>query len=40
MFQVGLGLTIGWLFFYYLAAMLLGLPDTFHEGAFWDQGWW
>ena len=26
-----------WLFFYYTGRILLSLPDSFHEGTFWEE---
>ncbi|MCP4347351.1 MAG: rhomboid family protein [Desulfobacterales bacterium] len=29
------GITVTWLFFYYLGRILLSLPSSFHEGTLW-----
>lgn len=31
------GLWAAWIFFYYLALILLSLPSDFHEGTLWKQ---
>ena len=34
------GVWISWVFFYCMAQVLLRIPVAFHEGSFWQQGWW
>lgn len=31
------GFTLLWLFFYYLAKVLLAIPNSFHEGTVWSE---
>ncbi len=38
--QLTAGIVLSWLFFYYLGQILLSLPSEFHEGTFWEKGWW
>jgi hypothetical protein len=38
--QVGLGLCIAWLCFYFLGNTLLSIPSRFHEGSVWIDKWW
>ncbi len=33
------GTLIIWIFFYYLARILLAIPVSFHDGTFLDGGW-
>ena len=35
-----LGILIAYIVFFYLAQILLLIPTTFHEGTFWQAGWW
>ena len=35
-----LGILIAYIVFFYLAQMLLLIPTSFHEGTFWQTGWW
>ena len=35
-----LGILIAYVLFFYLAQMLLLIPTSFHEGTFWQTGWW
>ncbi len=32
------GMTLLWLFFYYLGQILISLPTAFHEGTLWQGG--
>jgi len=34
------GLWLIWVFFYYVARILLLIPTAFHEGSLWQSGWW
>ena len=34
------GIMLLYVLFYYIAQILLTLPADFHEGTFWQQGWW
>ncbi len=34
-----LGIVITWIFFYYFGQVLLSLPSSFHDGTFWNTGW-
>ncbi len=34
------GFLIIWLFFYYLAQLLLSIPSNFHDGTVWQTLWW
>jgi len=38
--QFLLGTLILYVFFYYLAQVLLALPSDFHDGTLWPSGWW
>ena len=38
--QLGTGLFLAWLFFYFVGQMLLLIPSSFHEGALWYNPWW
>ena len=38
-FQGAAGLWLAWLFFYYMARILLDLPSDFHEGSIWKDLW-
>ena len=33
------GLFTVWLVFYVLGAVLVSLPDSFHQGSVWKEGW-
>src|SRR5437588_2091772 len=37
--QFVLGLAAAWFFFYLIGEALLALPDSFHEGEFWQKSW-
>jgi len=38
--QLTAGIVLLWVSFYYLGQILLALPSAFHEGTFWEKGWW
>ena len=38
--QIGLGLCIAWLCFYFFGNTLLSIPSRFHEGTVWTEKWW
>ena len=38
--QAVAGLWLAWIFFYYLARILLAVPSAFHEGSIWKDGLW
>lgn len=33
------GVFVAWLFFYLIGAVLVALPDSFHEGTLWTRPW-
>ncbi len=37
--QFAVGLFTVWLFFYLLGALLVSLPDSFHQGTVWRADW-
>ncbi|MGD9331259.1 MAG: hypothetical protein PVJ53_08095 [Desulfobacterales bacterium] len=37
--QVAVGLLLLWGTFFYLGQALISLPDHFHEGTIWQDGW-
>ena len=36
--QLGSGLLLLWIIFYYVGSFLSQLPTAFHEGTFWEGG--
>lgn len=38
--QIGIGLCIVWLCFYFFGSALLSIPSRFHEGTVWTEKWW
>ena len=37
--QLGAGVFLAWLFFYFLGQTLLSIPNSFHEGTVWKGKW-
>lgn len=38
--QSAIGIWLIWIFFYYMARILLSIPSSFHEGTLWQEAWW
>jgi ANCHR-like B-box zinc-binding domain len=39
MTQLGLGLTVLWLFFHLIGTTLVSIPSSFHDGTVWKPHW-
>jgi hypothetical protein len=38
--QGAAGFLLLWYAFFLVGRMLLNIPSSFHEGTFWQTGWW
>jgi hypothetical protein len=34
------GFILLWFIFFWIGQILLAIPHSFHEGTFWETGWW